>query len=100
MDVFPMYMPGRTRTASRPSRTVMDELSYAFSTLLLFEFLVLLTGFWGDVGYGCGLPEGRRWFSASFVTVLAASALAIATGSGAVCPQRAGVGAFGADTVR
>ncbi len=34
--VEPMYIPGRLRTASRPSRTVMDDAPYSF--LLLFDF--------------------------------------------------------------
>lgn len=30
VETLPMYMPGRTRTASSPSRTVMLEASYVF----------------------------------------------------------------------
>src|SRR5690606_40212639 len=53
--VEPMYMPGRSRTASRPSRTVMSFAAYVSRVAVT----TLLQGF-GDLA-GAGRPAcGRR----------------------------------------
>ena len=37
-EVEPMYMPGRFRTASNPSRTWISEAPYSCSTAVVFLF--------------------------------------------------------------
>ena len=56
-SVDPMYMPGRLRTASRPSRTGRWRAVYSDADLVVAAFFAAVVGTSGRVVAGCDGPR-------------------------------------------